>query len=143
MANYVACTFSHQPGCWKWLSWLANINAIITWEENFQKCLPSSRHHAEFRTTRTLISRFYQCRILKTSLQFSKPDERHAVHNFQCSLFCSKFMFTSFQIPVCVCHQAISKSSNLPEVHPLLTGEAAPCSVMRSIHPSFWVKHQH
>ena len=122
MANYIACTFSHQPGCWKWLSWLASINAIITWEETFQKCLPSSRHHAEqvnFWTNRTLISRFCQCRILKTSFQFAKPHEWHTVHNLQCSLFCS-----CFQIPAC--HQAISKHSNLPKVHPLLTGESAP-----------------
>ena len=106
----------------KWLSWLASINAIITWEKTFQKCLPWSRHHAEqvnFRTTRTLISRFCQCRILKTSFQFSKPHEWYTVHNLKCSLFCSRF-----QIPVC--HKAISKHSNLPKVHPLLTGESAP-----------------
>ena len=136
MADYIACTFSHQPGCWKWL---ASINAIINWEETFQKCLPSSRHRTEqanFRTNRTLISRFWQCWILKTLFHFSKPHEWHAVHNFQCSLFCS-----NFQIPVC--HQAVSKHSNLPEVHPLLTGETVPCSVMKSIHPSFWVKRQH
>ena len=138
MANYVACTFSHQPGCCKWLWWLASKNTIITWEETFQIYLLSSRHRAEkvnCQTTRTLISRFCQCWILKTSFQFSKSHERHAVHNFQCSLFCS-----SFQI---VCHQAISKRSNSPELHPLLTGETAPCSVMKLIHPSFWVKCQH
>ena len=139
MANYIACTFSHQPGCWKWLWWLASINAIITWEGTFQKCLPSSRHRPEqanCQTTRTLISRFCQCQILKTSFQFSKPHERHAVHNFQCSLFCSSFQ-------IIVCHQAISKRSNSPELHPLLTGETAPCSVMKLIQPSFWVKRQH
>ena len=139
MANYVACTFLHQLGCWKWLSWLASINAIMIWAGTFQKSLPSSRHRVEqanFRTTRTLISRFCQCRLVKTLFQFSKPHERHAVHNFQSSLFRS-----SFQIPVC--HQAISKRFNLPEVHALLTGETAPCSVMKSIHRSFWAKRQH
>ena len=34
-------------------------------------------------------------------------------------------------------HQAISKRFNLPEVHPLLPVETAPCSVMKSIHPCF------
>ena len=77
----------------KILSPLASVNAIITWEETFQKCPPSSRHRAEqanFRTIKTLVSRFCQCRVLKTSFQFLKPHEQHAVHSFQSSLFLIK-----------------------------------------------------
>ena len=129
MANYVACIFSHQPGCWKWLSWLTIINAIITWEETFQKCLSSSRHRTEqanFQTTRTLISRFCQCQIHSS---FQKAPWTTCCAQLPLFTDLLKFSDTS--------HQAISKRFNLPEVHPLLPVETAPCSVMKSIHPCF------